>query len=218
MSTKQRTTSVKYDKAFMTLVKIVNRILRDGDWVPAILTTYKQHAMVDNTGYLVTKQVCRWVPFDDGPLRATITVTPNGETNGDKLIVSFLCKKPPHAAYLSSKELELSLIRERRDSRGHLTATSDEEFIECVRIFDGLFPEKEERRMSAEELEVKYLELNGGYHPTFTVDDWKEAVMGDNTREGYWGWVVEEFRHEAPRVFRLEGNPDNIVIKEGNDQ
>ncbi|HFX2007024.1 hypothetical protein ACR40Y_33620 (plasmid) [Pseudomonas aeruginosa] len=43
--------------------------------------------------------------------------------------------------------------------------------------------------LSADQLEQKYSPAGGGQHPTFTREDWRNAVVADDTTSGYWSWV-----------------------------
>ncbi|HFL2868614.1 TPA: hypothetical protein ACGWVL_002988 [Pseudomonas aeruginosa] len=43
--------------------------------------------------------------------------------------------------------------------------------------------------LSADQLEQKYSPAGGGQHPTFTREDWRNAVAADDTTSGYWPWV-----------------------------
>lgn len=43
--------------------------------------------------------------------------------------------------------------------------------------------------LSAVQLEEKYSPAGGGQHPTFTREDWRNAVATDDTTSGYWSWV-----------------------------
>ncbi|MFJ2456309.1 hypothetical protein ACIOWK_32195 [Pseudomonas protegens] len=43
--------------------------------------------------------------------------------------------------------------------------------------------------LSAVQLEEKYSPAGGGQHPTFTREDWRNAVAADDTTSGYWSWV-----------------------------
>ncbi|WP_235375635.1 hypothetical protein [Pseudomonas aeruginosa] len=43
--------------------------------------------------------------------------------------------------------------------------------------------------LSAVQLEDKYSPAGGGQHPTFTREDWRNAVAADDTTSGYWSWV-----------------------------
>lgn len=50
-----------------------------------------------------------------------------------------------------------------------------------------------EYKLTPFQLEQKYLNKNGGFHPVHTRDKWKECVKGDFTDQGYWDWVVYQY-------------------------
>lgn len=89
-------------------------------------------------------------------------------------------------------KLQFHLPRLTPNHLGREVNDHDRMFI--LKTLSELLPEKPDNQMSAVELEYKYLERNGGYHPTFRVEHWEGAVAGNFTRSGYWEWVEEQFR------------------------
>lgn len=68
-------------------------------------------------------------------------------------------------------------------------------------------PRSADRGLSEEELAELYDELEGwGDHPTYKMIDWRNAVIDDETRLGYWAWVVSMIEQE-------ENNGDNPAAK-----
>jgi hypothetical protein len=54
-----------------------------------------------------------------------------------------------------------------------------------------------DRGLSEQELAELYDELEGwGDHPTYTMIDWRNAVIDDETRLGYWAWVASMIEQE----------------------
>jgi hypothetical protein len=48
-----------------------------------------------------------------------------------------------------------------------------------------------DRGLSEQELAEMYDSLEDwGEHPTFKMIDWRDAVVRDETRVGYWAWVA----------------------------
>ncbi len=48
--------------------------------------------------------------------------------------------------------------------------------------------------MTGEQLERMYSPQGDGQHPSedFSREDWREAVMLDETIAGYWNWVADQ--------------------------
>jgi len=46
-----------------------------------------------------------------------------------------------------------------------------------------------------EELREKY--GNWGEHPDYSLCDWRDEVICDHTRRGYWEWVAAKLDEEA---------------------
>lgn len=50
----------------------------------------------------------------------------------------------------------------------------------------------------AAQLATKYDLLDGwGEHPQFSMADWRAAVAAEDTRRGYWEWVVAQLEMQA---------------------
>jgi hypothetical protein len=59
-------------------------------------------------------------------------------------------------------------------------------------------------------------ELHGGVwgeHPDYPISDWKYEVANDDTRQGYWGWVLHQIENSVPLVRLLSG--DTVAAEPG---
>ena len=45
--------------------------------------------------------------------------------------------------------------------------------------------------LTAAQLQYKYDRLNKGEHPSYSQNDWQQAVSNNLTYLGYWDWVAE---------------------------
>ncbi|MFK1354899.1 hypothetical protein ACIUYZ_01105 [Pseudomonas aeruginosa] len=75
-------------------------------------------------------------------------------------------------------------------------------------------------RLSADQLEEKYSPAGGGQHPTFTREDWRNAVETDDTTSGYWSWVngqIQSLLDDSllePSASRVVEPPKGLVADE----
>lgn len=55
---------------------------------------------------------------------------------------------------------------------------------------------REDRQLSAEQLDAKYNLDGDGRHPIFGEQAWMQEVMDRFSLRGYWDWVVSQIEEE----------------------
>lgn len=176
------------EQAIMTIMATLNQMFRDKNWIEFFRLSRMGPMQVSGTREIMMEFDNTWKTEGDDDrisLRLVIEDTPDDYTT------AFTFKRPPRCTYVTQEDIKLDIYWEKPGEQ-----LNKAELMALAIMFTKIFPDKVDQVMSSEELEMKYLELNGGYHPTYTVEMWQAAVAGNFTRDGYWDWVKQQFDHQ----------------------
>lgn len=78
-----------------------------------------------------------------------------------------------------------------------IKACMERQGVEAVRLDEHQKAFGPDTSLTAVQLDDRYNQDGDGEHPKHTVKEWARAAANDETRQGYWDWVVGVIEHEA---------------------
>lgn len=184
------------EQAIMAIMMALNDIVRDPNWIEFFYLSRQATYRVSGTREIMMEFSNTWQEQGDED-RITLRLTT--DNSPDDYAVDFTWKRPPHGARVSQEDLKLDIYWLKPGDK-----LNKAELMALAIMFCKVYPEKEDKDMSSEQLEMKYLDLNGGYHPVHTVEAWQSLVAANMTRSGYWSWVYQALRMEGLEKEPLE--------------